>query len=112
MTKVLRVAFPQFLLSLRVFYKNMVTLVDNDEMLEDAGFEDRYRTEPDFNDPDDFEDDVSDGELMPDLLRQRPRESDGMDSVVIVDGIPAASREKLDKLKTVIRRVFKKVGCF
>jgi len=87
----------------------MVTLVDNDDMLEEAGFEDRYRTEPDFNDPDDFEDDVSDEELMPDLLRQRPRESDGMDSVVIVDGIPAASREKLDKLKTVIRRVFKKI---
>ena len=31
-----------------------------------------------------------------------------MDSVVIVDGIPAANKDKLDKLKTVIRKLFKK----
>jgi len=84
----------------------MVVIVDNDEMLEE--FEDKYGVEPNFDDDDDFVDDIEDEELMPDLLRQRPKESDGMDSVVIVDGIPTATKDKLDKLKTVVRRLFKK----
>jgi len=70
--------------------------------------DDRFAVEPDFCDPEGFVDDISDEQLMADLLRQRPKESDSMDSVVIVDGIPTASRDKLDKLKGVIRKIYKK----
>ena len=45
----------------------MVVIVDNDEMLEE--FEDKYGVEPNFDDDDDFVDDIEDEELMPDLLR-------------------------------------------
>jgi len=67
-------------------------------------------TEMDFSDPEDFVDDISDSELMPDILKQRPKESDGVDSVVIVDGTPIVRPDKLDKLKGAIRKVFQKFG--
>ena len=51
---------------------------DLDEVLE----------EPDFNDPPDYVDRVGDDELLGDLLRSKPKETDGTDSVVIVDNIP------------------------
>ena len=68
--------------------------------------------EPDFSDPEGFVDDVDDEVLMPDLLRQKPKESDGMDSVVVVDGIPSVSAERLDKLKGVVRKIYGKVGYY
>ena len=54
---------------------------------EDYGGDSRFDEEPDFSDPEDFVDDVDDETLMPDLLRQRPKESDGVDNVIVVDGI-------------------------
>ena len=65
--------------------------------------------EPDFSDPEGFVEDMDDEVLMADLLRQKPKESDGMDSVVVVDGIPAVSSERLDKLKGVVRKIYGKV---
>ena len=65
--------------------------------------------EPDFSDPEGFVEDVDDEVLMADLLRQKPKESDGMDSVIVVDGIPAVSSERLDKLKGVVRKIYGKV---
>ena len=65
--------------------------------------------EPDFSDPEGFVDDVEDEVLMPDLLQKKPKESDGMDSVIVVDGIPSVSTERLDKLKGVIRKIYGKV---
>ena len=63
-----------------------------------------------FSDPEDYADDISDAELMPDLIRQRPKESDGVDSVIIVDGIPVVGAERLEKLKGVIRKIYQKYG--
>ena len=68
--------------------------------------------EPDFSDPEGYVDDVDDETLMPDLLRQKPKESDGMDSVIVVDGIPSVSAERLDKLKNVVRKIYGKVCIF
>ena len=65
--------------------------------------------EPDFSDPEGFVEDADDEVLMADLLRQKPKESDGMDSVIVVDGIPAVSSERLDKLKGVVRKIYGKV---
>ena len=65
--------------------------------------------EPDFNDPEGFVEDVEDEVLMEDLLAIKPKESDGMDSVVVVDGIPGVASERLDKLKGVVRKIYGKV---
>jgi len=46
---------------------------------------------------------------MPDLLSKRPKESDGVDNVVVVDGIPIVGSERLEKLKGVLRKIFSKV---
>ena len=45
------------------------------EMEEDEGREDDfdYGEEPDFNDPDDFEEDITDEELMPEIMRMQPK---------------------------------------
>ncbi|XP_023327407.1 eukaryotic translation initiation factor 3 subunit B [Eurytemora carolleeae] len=77
---------------------------DDDEEIMD------YGEEPDFNDPEGFVDDVTDEELMPDVLRQKPRESDGVDSVIVVDGVPVVGADRVDKLKNVIRKTFGKFG--
>ncbi len=47
---------------------------------------------------------------MPDLLSKRPKESDGVDNVVVVDGIPIVGAERLEKLKGVLRKIFSKVN--
>jgi len=54
----------------------------------DGGSEDGYVEEPDFSDPPDFVDRVTDEELLADLLRSKPKETDGTDSVIIVDNVP------------------------
>lgn len=72
--------------------------------------DDESEVHMDFSDPDGFVDDISDEELMPDLLRQRPKESDGVDNVIIVDGIPVVGAERFEKLKGVIRKIYQKYG--
>ncbi len=64
----------------------------------------------DFSDPDGFVDDISDAELMPDLFRIKPKESNAVDGVIVVDGIPAVSADRLEKLKGVIRKIYQKIG--
>ena len=84
-----------------------------EENMDTEGFETVNRSgkvqEPDFNDPEGFVDDVDDEVLMADLIRQKPKESDGMDSVIVVDGIPSIPSERVDKLKGVIRKIYGKV---
>lgn len=49
-------------------------------------------------------------DLLGDLLRKRPKESDGIDSVVVVDNVPKVGPEKMEKLQSVIRKMFNKFG--
>merc|ERR1711868_85970 len=72
--------------------------------------ENGYDEEPDFSDPEDFEDDISDDELVGDLLKIRPRETDGHDSVIVVDNVPQVAGDRLGKLQNVIRKIFGKFG--
>ncbi|XP_063595506.1 eukaryotic translation initiation factor 3 subunit B-like isoform X1 [Penaeus indicus] len=74
---------------------------------DDGGAEEE---EPDFSDPEDFVDDITDEELLGDLLRQKPKETDGVESVIIVDGVPCVGAERLEKLKNVVRKIFKEFG--
>ena len=78
----------------------MVRLSDDEMDIEDMN----------FSDDEDFVDDISDADLMPDLLKTRPKESDGVDSVIIVDGIPVVGAERCEKLKGVIRKIYQKYG--
>lgn len=47
---------------------------------------------------------------MPDLIEQKPKETDGVESIIIVDGAPQVEPERLAKLDTVINKVFGKFG--
>ena len=77
----------------------------------DSDYEDfDYGEEPDFNDPDDFVDDITDEELMPEVMRQKPKETDGVESVIVVDGVPVVGGDRVDKLKNVIRKIYGKFG--
>jgi len=66
--------------------------------------------EPNFSDSEDYVDDVTDEELLGDLLKKKPRETDGIDSVVVVDCVPEVGPERLEKLQNVIRKIFNKFG--
>lgn len=43
-------------------------------------------------------------------MEQRPNESDSLDTVIIVDNVPVVGQDRLDKLKTIIKKVFSKFG--
>lgn len=49
-------------------------------------------------------------ELLGDILKQRPCETDGVESVVIVDNIPKVDATRQEKLKTVIHKLFSTCG--
>lgn len=47
---------------------------------------------------------------MGDLLKKKPKPTDGIDNVIVVDNIPQVGPERLEKLKTVIKKLFSKFG--
>lgn len=49
-------------------------------------------------------------ELLYDVLRKKPKPTDSVDSVIIVDCIPKVGKDRLDKLKNVIKKLFSKFG--
>uniref|UniRef100_A0A3Q4H433 Eukaryotic translation initiation factor 3 subunit B n=1 Tax=Neolamprologus brichardi TaxID=32507 RepID=A0A3Q4H433_NEOBR len=77
------------------------------DMVDDPEYEEE---EPSFSDPEDYVDDVDDDELLDDILREKPQEADGIDSVVVVDNVPQVGPERLEKLKNVIHKIFSKFG--
>ncbi|KAJ8351022.1 hypothetical protein AAFF_G00160930 [Aldrovandia affinis] len=81
---------------------------DTEDMAAEADFEEGE--EPSFSDPEDFEDDIDDEELLGDVLKEKPQEADGIDSVVVVDNVPQVGPERLEKLKNVIHKIFTKFG--
>lgn len=49
-------------------------------------------------------------ELLEDVLREKPQEADGIDSMVVVDNVPQVGPDRLEKLKNVIHKIFTKFG--
>lgn len=48
---------------------------------------------------------------MGDISRLKPKETDGVENVIVVDGIPQVAEDsKLEKLKSVITKMFSKFG--
>ena len=43
-------------------------------------------------------------------MKQKPRETDGVESVIVVDGVPQVGPERLEKLTSVINKTFSKFG--
>ncbi|KAM3959211.1 eukaryotic translation initiation factor 3 subunit b [Aphomia sociella] len=72
--------------------------------------EQNFDEEPDFDDPEGFVDDITDEELLADILEQKPKESDGYENVIVVDGCPQVGPERLEKLQSVINKIFSKFG--
>ncbi|XP_018573654.1 eukaryotic translation initiation factor 3 subunit B [Anoplophora glabripennis] len=66
--------------------------------------------EPNFSDPEGFVDDISDEELLGDILKQKPKETDGVESVIVVDGVPQVGPNRIEKLKSVLNKIFAKFG--
>lgn len=48
--------------------------------------------------------------MLGDILAQKPSETDGVESIIIVDGAPKVEPQRLEKLNTVINKVFGKFG--
>ncbi|KAG8268569.1 translation initiation factor eIF-3b like protein [Homalodisca vitripennis] len=48
--------------------------------------------------------------LLSDLVKDRPNEKDGVDTIIVVDGIPQVGPERFDKLQSVIMKFFTKFG--
>ena len=55
-----------------------------------------FGEEPDFSDPDGFVDDITDEELMPEIMKNRPKETDGVESVIVVDGVPVVGGDRVE----------------
>lgn len=49
-------------------------------------------------------------DLLGDVLQRKPKVSDGVDTVIIVDGVPQVNPERFDKLKVVITKIFAQFG--
>lgn len=44
------------------------------------------------------------------MIEERPKETDGVESVIVVDGLPQVGPDRLPKLQTVINKIFGKFG--
>lgn len=53
---------------------------------------------------------ISFTELVADVLKERPTEYDGFDSVIVVDNVPKVGPERLEKLQNVVRKIFQNFG--
>lgn len=72
--------------------------------------EEEFIDDSQFEDPEDYVDPIVEDELVGDILETRPKESDSLDTVIIVDNVPMVGPDRLDKLKNIIRKVFSKFG--
>ena len=48
--------------------------------------------------------------MLGDILKHKPQEADGIESVIVVDNVPQVGPEKQEKLKNMIRKIFGKFG--
>ena len=49
-------------------------------------------------------------ELLGDLIKTKPKDTDTLDNVIIVDNVPMVGADRLPKLQNVIKRIFEKFG--
>ena len=49
-------------------------------------------------------------ELLADLLKEKPVEETGYDSIIVVDNAPKVGPDRMGKLKSVLNKVFGRFG--
>ncbi|KIH59425.1 hypothetical protein ANCDUO_10345 [Ancylostoma duodenale] len=62
--------------------------------------------EPSFSDPEDYVDDITDEDLVMDVLRQQPSKDEYEEACLMIFGIPVVGPERVGKLRTVLTKVF------
>ncbi|XP_055692826.1 eukaryotic translation initiation factor 3 subunit B [Lutzomyia longipalpis] len=82
----------------------------SDEQPTEGSGDTEYGEEPNFDDPPGFVDDISDEELLADMMKQKPCATDGVESVIVVDNIPIVGPPRMEKLKSVIEKLFFSFG--
>jgi len=65
---------------------------------------------PDFSDEEDFVDDISNEELMPELMATEPRLEISTERIIVVDNIPKVGTDKKDKLKKILGNLIQTYG--
>lgn len=66
--------------------------------------------EPDFSDPEDFVDDISNEEMLPELYNKEPRLEISTEKIIIIDNIPTVGVDKKDKLKKIMQNMVSNYG--
>jgi len=82
---------------------------DSENIIDTNGF-DYDEEEPNFSDSEDYADDITDEELLGDILEKKPREYTGIDTCIVVDDVPQVGTDRSDKLQNVLRKLFSKYG--
>lgn len=65
---------------------------------------------PSFSDPEDYEEDLSNEELLPELMSKEPRLEISTGKVIVVDNIPKVGTDKKDKLKSILTKLLVNYG--
>lgn len=65
---------------------------------------------PSFSDPEDYEENLTDNELLPELMAKEPRLEISTEKVIVIDNIPKVGIEKKDKLKTILTKLLVNYG--
>jgi len=93
---------------IKMAYEHLGSFDQGDENGNDS--EEEFIDDTQFEDTEGYIDPINEDELVGDILEQRPEESDSLDTVIIVDNVPVVGPARLDKLKTIIKKVFSKFG--
>jgi len=65
---------------------------------------------PSFSDPEDFQENVTDQELLPELMAEEPRLEISTDRIIVIDNIPKVGTDKKDKLKKILTNLLVTYG--
>jgi len=65
---------------------------------------------PSFSDPEDYEEDLSNEELLPELMAKEPRLEISTGKIIVIDNIPKVGVDKKDKLKSILTKLIVNYG--
>jgi len=83
-------------------------MINEDQLLQQL---ENYDGDSDYSDPEDFVDDITVNELLPEIMQQEPRLSNELESqAIVIDGLPKVTSDRLEKLQGFILKVFGKYG--
>jgi translation initiation factor 3 subunit B len=66
--------------------------------------------EPSFSDDEDYIDQITNEELLPELMATEPRKDESIDKIIVIDNIPKVGQDKKEKLKQIINKLLQSYG--